>query len=206
MKTVVMFVAPLALLFPFPPAMRAQDSDEVAKLRKENEQLRKEVELLKKEIDQLKKVAKAQPAGADAPKTGAKDLEMLSGTWNIDSMEWGGKGMPKDLMSGYKFAFDGNKLMWEGAIGMMSRAGKISAIDDALHPGEFKIDAGQDPKQIDITIQIKKSEKTLLGIYEIKGDTLKICYYTNNNGRRPTVLASKEGGNMGLIVLTRAKK
>jgi RNA polymerase sigma factor (sigma-70 family) len=143
----------------------------------------------------------------DGEKPGAKkDLELLQGTWNIDSMEWGGKSLPKELMTGYKFVFDGNKLSWEAAIGIMSRAGKISAIDDAVHPCEFKIDPGQDPKQIDITLQLKRGDRTLLGIYEIKDDTLKVCYFASNNGRRPTEFATKEGVNTGLIVLTRAKK
>jgi RNA polymerase sigma factor (sigma-70 family) len=143
----------------------------------------------------------------DADKPAAKkDVDPLQGTWNIDSMEWGGKGLPKDLMTGYKFVFDGDKLTWEGAIGIMSRAGKVSVIGDAVYKGEFKIDPAQDPKQIDITLQINKKDRTLLGIYEIKGDTLKVCYFASNNGRRPTEFASKEGVNIGYIVLTRAKK
>src|SRR5262245_613533 len=36
------------------------------------------------------------------PKEGNKDLESLKGTWNIDTMEWGGKSLPKELMKGYK--------------------------------------------------------------------------------------------------------
>jgi uncharacterized protein (TIGR03067 family) len=206
MQKVVIFGALTALFFLFTPAAQAQDADEVAKLRRENEQLKKQIELLRKEIELLKKGIKAQPDGADGTKTGAKELELLRGTWNIDSMEWGGKGLPKELMTGYKFVFDGNKLSWEGAIGMMSRAGKISAHGDAVHPCEFKINPGQNPKEIDITLQLKTGDRTLLAIYEIKGDTLKVCYFASNTGRRPTEFVTKEGVNTGLIVLTRAKK
>ena len=120
-------------------------------------------------------------------------------------MEWGGKSLPKELMTGYKFVFDGNKLTWEGAIGIQSRAGKVSAIGDAVHPGKFKIDPGQDPKQIDITLQFNKVDRTLLGIYEIKGDTLKVCCFASNTGKRPTEFATKAGVNTGLIVLTRGR-
>jgi uncharacterized protein (TIGR03067 family) len=122
-------------------------------------------------------------------------------------MEWGGKGLPKELMTGYQFVFDGNQLTWEGALGIMSRAGKISAIGDGVYPCQFKIDPDKDPKQIDITREIKKGDpRTLRGIYEIKGDTLKVCYFASDTGRRPTEFASMEGVRTGLIVLTRAKK
>ncbi|HEX3147153.1 MAG TPA: TIGR03067 domain-containing protein [Gemmataceae bacterium] len=206
MKKVVVLGALTVLFFLSTPTTQAQDADDVAKLRKENELLKKEIEQLKKEIDSLKKPSKAQPDDADGGKTAAKELELLRGTWNIDSMEWGSKGLPKDLMGGYKFVFDGNKLIWEGAIGMMSRAGRVSAIDDAVHNCEFKIDASQEPKQIDITLQANKRERTFRAIYEIKGDTLKICYFANDKGRRPAEFVTKEGVNTGLIVMTRAKK
>lgn len=155
----------------------------------------------------LATVGDTPPEKKDSDKPDAKkDLELLQGTWKIDSMEWGGKGLPKDVMTGYKFVFDGNKLKWEGAIGMQSRGGKISAIGDGVYNCEFKIDPGQDPKQIDITLQTKKADRTLLAIYEIKAETLKICYFANNNGRRPSEFASKEGVNIGYITLSRAKK
>src|SRR5438874_10173586 len=98
MQKVVIFGALTALFFLFTPATRAQDGDEVAKLRRENELLKKEIERLKKEIELLKKAAKAQPDGAGGSKPGAnKELELLKGTWNIDTMEWSGKSLPKEL-------------------------------------------------------------------------------------------------------------
>src|SRR5438034_3871511 len=167
MQKVVIFGALTALFFLFTPATRAQDADGVAKLRKENERLKKEVERLKKEIERLKKEAKAQPDGAGGPKIGAKELKLLQGTWNIDTMEWGGKSLPKELMNGYKFVFDGNKLTWHGAIGMQSRMGKVTA-SDGTFPCDFKIDPGKEPKQIDITLHLKKGDRTVQGIYETK--------------------------------------
>jgi uncharacterized protein (TIGR03067 family) len=112
-------------------------------------------------------------------------------------------------VKGYKFVFDGNKLTWEGAISMTSRRDKIAAVDGAF-PCDIKIDPGQEPKQIDITLHLQSTNKgdlTRLGIYEIKGDTLKVCYYALNNGRRPPEFSTKGGFNsVGYIVLTRAKK
>jgi uncharacterized protein (TIGR03067 family) len=200
MQKVVIFGALTALFFLFTPAIRAQDAEEVAKLRKENELLKKQIELLKKEIELLKKQATPQAEGA-----GAKEFELLKGTWNINSMEWGGNNLPKELMNGYKFVFAGNKLTWEGAIGIMSKGGVIRAIDGAF-PCDFTIDPGKEPKQIDITLHLKQGDRTVLGIFEIKDDTLKVCYFASNTGRRPTEFSTKAGVNIGYIVLSRAKK
>jgi RNA polymerase sigma factor (sigma-70 family) len=79
---------------PIEEAINAQDADEVAKLRRENELLKKEIELLKKEIEVLKKGAKFQPDAAVDPRI-AKELELLKGTWNIESQELGDQSLPK---------------------------------------------------------------------------------------------------------------
>ena len=136
---------------------------------------------------------------------GNKDLELLAGTWNIDTMGWGDTSVPKELMKGYKFVFAGNKLTWEAAISIMSRGGKITANDGAF-PCEFKIDSSKKPKEIDITLHLKQGDRTFLGIYEINGDALKVCYYVSQMGRRPTEFSSKDDRKIGYITLTRAKK
>lgn len=66
-----------AMLIPGLSAARAQDTDELAKLRAQIELLKKENELLKKEIELLKKEAKAKPDGAGGSKAGARSLSEL---------------------------------------------------------------------------------------------------------------------------------
>jgi len=206
MRKIVNFGALTALFFLFTSATGAQDADEVAKLRRENEQFKKQIEQLKKQIEKLKSEAKAQPDGEGGPKTGDKELEPLQGIWNIDTMEWGTNSLPKELMKGYKFVFDGNKLTWDAAIGMMRKGGKISALEDGAFPCDFKIDSSKKPKQIDITQHLKQGDWTVVGIYEIKGDALTVCYSANRKGRRPTEFSTMDGVNIGCITLTRAKK
>jgi hypothetical protein len=74
MQKVVTFGALTALFFLATPATRAQNADEVERLRRENELLKKENELLKKEIELLKKQAKAKPDGVRGPKASAKSI------------------------------------------------------------------------------------------------------------------------------------
>lgn len=45
-----------------------------------------------------------------------------------------------------------------------------------------------------------------VGIYEIKGDMLKVCYFGSNTGKRPADFSTKDDRNIAYIVLTRAKK
>jgi uncharacterized protein (TIGR03067 family) len=134
-----------------------------------------------------------------------RDLEELQGLWNVDTMKWGGKSLPKELMKGYKFVFAGNKLTWDAAIGMMSKSGKITAHDGEF-PCDFKIDPSKKPKHIDITLHLKKGDRTVLGIYEVKGDALKLCYFGSITGNRPTEFSTNDNLNIGYITLTRAKK
>jgi RNA polymerase sigma factor (sigma-70 family) len=152
------------------------------------------------------KEEKKEKAKEEKPQAGGdKDLESLAGTWNIDTMGWSDKTLPKELMKGYKFVFAGNKLTWEAALGMTKRAGKIYATDGAF-PCDFKIDPSKKPKEIDITLHLKQGDRTVLGIYEIKGDALKVCYYASRTGRRPTEFSINDDPNIAYINLTRAKK
>lgn len=79
----------------------------------------------------------------------------------------------------------------------MSKGGKITAIKDGTIPCDFKIDPSKKPKQIDITLHLKRGDATFLGIYEIKGDALTVCYAGSNTGKRPAEFSSKDQFNIG---------
>lgn len=134
-----------------------------------------------------------------------KDLDLIQGVWTMDTIGWGDKKLPKDLMNGYKFVFNGEKMTWDGAIGMNSRMGKITAMEGA-YPGDFKLDQTKTPKEIDITLHLKKGPVQMLGIYEIKDDQLKLSYFSSKSGRRPVDFSQAGKDNVGFVVLKRAKK
>jgi uncharacterized protein (TIGR03067 family) len=66
---------------------------------------------------------------------------------------------------------------------------KLSAIDEKGE-GTFTIDQTKQPKTIDIRISDKEKA---LGIYELDGDTLKLCMIEDRDGNaRPTEFAGKD--------------
>jgi uncharacterized protein (TIGR03067 family) len=93
-----------------------------------------------------------------------KEAAKLEGTWTVDSAETNGKGL--DVWKGEKFTFLDDKATIPFSKG-----------------GTFKVDASKDPKWIDIATL---EQGTILGIYQIDGDKIKLC--TN-----VTKKASKDG-------------
>jgi len=84
---------------------------------------------------------------------------------------------------------------------------------DKFGDDTFKLDPTKKPKQIDLTIVNDKGKSmTWPGIYELKGDELKVCFPFPFEGKfdkiaiRPTAFGSKRGGNDVLEVYKREAK
>jgi uncharacterized protein (TIGR03067 family) len=73
---------------------------------------------------------------------------------------------------------------------------------------EYKADPSQKPKAIDITPTTGPEKGTVIkAIYEVDGDTLRICGPTAEKANnRPTKLASEKGSGFNLMTLKREKK
>lgn len=109
-----------------------------------------------------------------------KDLAKLKGKWNMVSVERDGK-----TIENFK---DGTREIDGGKYTMTSKAG-------AKFVGAFKVDSSKKVKEMDLMPSDGQyKDKTLLGIYELDGDTLKICFAEPGKDR-PTEFTSK-GGNV----------
>jgi len=75
---------------------------------------------------------------------------------------------------------------------------------DENYQGTFKIDPSKKPKHINMTVKKgdKFVDKTSLGIYELTGDTLKVCYSVAPNPR-PTDFTSGPKSGRALVVYKR---
>jgi uncharacterized protein (TIGR03067 family) len=124
---------------------------------------------------------------APVPQDKTKDAQTIQGTWIIVSAETDGK--PFNEIKGEKLI-----LMKDGKA--------VTTTKTKEEKATYKINPTKKPKTIDFTSE--KEPKPALGIYELAGDSLKLCL-TKPGGERPTDFSSK-GTDHLLIVLKRQKK
>jgi uncharacterized protein (TIGR03067 family) len=139
----------------------------------------------------------SQPITADDTKEEAvmKDMKALSGMWTVVSAERDGKKLTDEQLKGITLTYDGT--------------GKASVKkgDQLLFDGTIRIDPTKKPKTQDAT-QTSAGEnkgKTTLSIYEVDGDTLKICSAEPGKDR-PTEFSAKPGSGHFLREFKREKK
>ena len=78
-------------------------------------------------------------------------------------------------------------------------------VGDVVDKGTTKRDASKTPKTIDIVgTEGPNKGKTILGIYELNGDTLRVCYDLSGKGRPAEFKTTNEPLHL-LLVYQRAK-
>jgi uncharacterized protein (TIGR03067 family) len=119
--------------------------------------------------------------------------EKIDGTWAATEVAYGGQFVPKEVSGQMRFVFaDGNLTI--------SVAGKIDGT------GTYRIDPGKQPKSFDVVPgEGDDKGKTLEGIYELNGDTLKICYNGVGKGRAAKFTSTAEAKSL-LVSLKLEKK
>ena len=122
-----------------------------------------------------------------------KELERFQGTWKLESVEIGGMKMDTKVFEDVRLILEGDKFT--------HKEGK-----EPVH-GTFKVDVSKKPKTIDITFTDGPEKgNTVLGIYELDGDTYRVCLDVAKKDMRPTKFESKKGTMLVLEVLKREKK
>ncbi|HYV39244.1 MAG TPA: TIGR03067 domain-containing protein [Gemmataceae bacterium] len=130
--------------------------------------------------------AAAQKKGEAA----ARDQDAIQGTWKFVSVEMDGKKEdPKEQI----IIFQGDKFT-------------VKIGDMVLQAGTQKLDPGKKPATVDaIVTEGEGKGTTMLGIYEIQGDTLKSCFDMQGK-KRPTEFKTAPDSGTFLAVLKRAEK
>lgn len=117
------------------------------------------------------------------------DLNGIKGTWKITSEKYDGKKLNN---------FIGGHLTFDGKFSVLKVKDKKVKDKYTLHPSKK-------PKWIDIIAERGDKTLTIVGIYSLDGDTLKLCH--NDPGKpRPTEFVTKPGDQRSLVTLTRVKK
>jgi uncharacterized protein (TIGR03067 family) len=119
------------------------------------------------------------------------DKDKIQGIWKAEKSVRGGKDAPAEELGKMKVKFDGDKVFpHEG-----EREEKA---------GTFTLDATKSPKTIDLVPPAgNEKDRKILGIYEIDGDTLKLCLAME--GERPTKFESTEGSKTMFLILKKQK-
>jgi len=122
----------------------------------------------------------------------AKDQKAMEGTWLMETAEISGNKFPDELRKATKLVMKGSK--YTLTVGNMPDKGTV------------KIDSSATPKTMDITgTDGPNKGKTIPCIYELDGDTLKVCY--NLGGKdRPTEFKTTAESKYFLVTFKRAKK
>src|SRR5437588_713509 len=93
-----------------------------------------------------------------------KELDALQGTWETQRLVGkGGKEVPPEKAKAVTFVIQGDTLK-RFVNGM-----------DRNDPATIKADAAKKPAQFDLT-STKPGDPKMLGIYELDGDNLKLCF------------------------------
>jgi uncharacterized protein (TIGR03067 family) len=118
-------------------------------------------------------------------------VKELNGEWSVASMELGGKKLPEQAVK---------------AIKLINKDGEYVVKAESDDKGTVTVDAGKTPKQMTIKgVDGPNKGKTMLCIYELKGDELKVCY--DMSGREfPKEFKSEAGKLTSMLAVYKKSK
>lgn|SRR5262245_8367 len=121
-----------------------------------------------------------------------KEKEKLQGAWQPITAIERGKEQTKEELKDRKITFKGDQITVKHG--------------DKVHEVTFKLDPSKKPKEIDVTGKDDEGkERMMKGIYELKGNTLKVCLHMEG-GDRPSKFESPEGSNLIFVTMERIKE
>ena len=127
-----------------------------------------------------------------SPAANANDLKDMEGTWKVESAEAGGQKVESEDLKAIVVKITGDRYEVK--------------TKDKLDAGTLKLDETQKPKTMDATdTEGLDAGKVVKAIYELSGDTLRVCY-AMEGAERPAEMATKEGSPLLMLTYKREKK
>jgi uncharacterized protein (TIGR03067 family) len=127
----------------------------------------------------------AIPSGAIAKDDAQADAERLQGIWQAVSALDSGTKAPDEALKNIRWTVTKDKIIYK--------------VGDKTMEWSYKLDQSKKPKWIDL----KEGNRTTLGIYELEGDTLKICFAKQNDERSTAFESKPDSVNDFLITFNR---
>jgi uncharacterized protein (TIGR03067 family) len=120
------------------------------------------------------------------------DAKAVQGSWTPARADLGGQPMAEAVLKSISLKLDNGK--YEVFVG------------DKPDKGTYTLDSTSKPKSMTITgTEGPNRGKTVPAIYELKGDTLRICYDLSG-AKRPTEFKSIAGTKLYLVTYNRKKE
>jgi len=124
--------------------------------------------------------------------TASSEFQRLQGTWKIQSWDEGGKPLAAADLKKRELFFGGN-------VFVVRREGKVH------QAGLAKLDVAASPRTIDLDVKEGAGKGgTMLGLYSIEGDTLKLCF-TPDGEDRPASF-KPEAKSPAILIVARKPK
>jgi uncharacterized protein (TIGR03067 family) len=134
---------------------------------------------------------KSKTVGSEKLKAKQEELKRFEATWRFVSVEVEGRMIPAEILKDDSLVLKGRQF--------------TSTIQGKTTNGVFKIDPTAKPKAIDVTFTDGPGkDNSQKGIYELEGDTQKICFAAPGKPR-PTEFSSKPRSGQMIQVLEREK-
>jgi uncharacterized protein (TIGR03067 family) len=125
-------------------------------------------------------------------KSAHNDLERLQGTWSVRTLELDGQQTPEAMLGDTRIEVKGDRFTTSGM--------------GATYFGKLALDTSTNPPHIEMHFEAgPENGHVNLGIYELDGDTWKICLSTRGTDR-PSRFATSPGTGFALETLTRGER
>ena len=135
---------------------------------------------------------------ADNPAPDVKKVtDALAGYWDVTAAERDGV-QSKEHLPYTRLVFTGDRL----TVTRVERPGEAKSPKEQ---NDARCKFNPKSKGIDVAfVNGPDQEKTFYGVYELKGDDLKVCWGESKD-KRPTALSTKKGSGTLLLILKRGK-
>jgi uncharacterized protein (TIGR03067 family) len=128
------------------------------------------------------------PFRARRPAPPKGDRELILGAWKVVRADANGKHQPRDVSTEQRWTITRERITIDHGDG---EKGEV----------EYKLDPAVRPRAVDLTFNGAPWRGTTFhGIYELKGNQLKVCY-TRAVGRRPTTFSVNGEADRGSVLL-----